>query len=264
MNDLTYANGLVADGDNLAPPSLLLPLTAVTPPYKDGLDRVGVKIGRDQNISIGLAMQKKPAIRFVQVEPQFPTVGAVESVFPNCVDCAPSGAVYTSERPVIANQRLGAASPQGSAVNTGNTMLLIYGLNFDDMPPNAVRHVSARLTFSDDNATVWGLYLGARIFPGGYKYAPHGSCMVVQRLANVGGKARWRFYTEPQAVANAGQTEYWHVGYLYKGFSSPPVFAGVVNLSLSGTIESLSDEPPPSNGGYINPDDPDECPLLPH
>lgn len=54
-----------------------------------------------------------------------------------------------------------------------------------------------------------------------------------------------------------------NVGYLYNGYSSPPVFAGVLNLSLSGTFESLSNEPEPSNVGYINPDDPDGCPLLP-
>lgn len=259
---LTFPNGLVADGNTHAQPSLGLPFTAVTPPYKDGIDYVGAQIGRDQSIYIGLAIQKKPAIRFFQVEPRFPIVSAVETVFPGCSGCAPSGVVYTSERPVIAHQRLGSASPQGTDVNTGNTMLAIYGLNFDDMPPGTVRHVDARLTFSDDNATVWALYYGARVFPGGYQYAPHGSCMVVQRLSNVGDKARWRFSSEAQLVTHAaGQTEYVHAGYLYKGFSSPPVFAGVVNLSLSSTIESLSSEPEPWSVGYAIPENPPGCPL---
>ncbi|MBI2950124.1 MAG: hypothetical protein HYY23_21020 [Verrucomicrobia bacterium] len=257
VHGLTFPNVLIADGDTYAQPSLGLPATAVTPPYKDGLDYVSAKIGRDERIIVNLVSQfKKPAIRFYLVNPGFPAVNPVSSA------CAPSGVVYTDERPAVANQILGAGSSR--QVSTGNSMLIIYGQDFDDMPPGVVRHVNARQNFADDNATVWAVYFGARIFPGGFQYAPCGSCMLVQRLPNTAdGKSRWRFSTEAQVITNAaGETENLHVGYLYKGFSSPPVFAGIVNLSLSGTIESLSLEPEPSSEGYTVPDVPAECPLL--
>ena len=249
-------NVLLADRD----PDTSYPTLPATAAYKDGIDYVTAKVGRDQNINFNLASQyKKPAVR------HFILNGGVNGgalvVQPVPLGCEPSGVGYTDKRPTLASTVI------------PKTMGVLYGLNFADTPPGWVRHVDASLTFQDDAGKSWTIYFGAR--PLYYNnqpdtpvyYAPCGSCVLVKRLGNVNGKSRWRFATEGQPIIDpaTGQiVEYVHRGYLYTYSDTNPIsllLAGVVDLPLGGTIESLSQETEPSSAGYSVPDNPAGCPL---
>lgn len=219
-------------------------------PYRDGEDRVQGWVSKDTDIylSLNATQFKKPPIRHLLLNGVFPDSLACEAVSPGC---APVGVECTDLRPFLLTEVVGWGYFQ------------ISGANHDDTPPGVERRVNARWVFRDDAGLLWAVHFGPRptytyYFPPGFQAAPCGSCLVVERLENTdAGLSRWRFWTEPQ-----GENANLHQSYLYlvddEGVSR---FAGIVNLPLSGTIESLAAQPQPSGEGYTIPEDPAECPL---
>jgi hypothetical protein len=105
-----------------------------------------------------------------------------------------------------------------------------------------VRTENAKLTIKDDNGETWIVHFGTKASGDGSFFAPDGDDVVVTRLHNVDsdedgspdnpGKSQWEFSTTG-------------LGYVYRDNNpphSPTEFWGVVTLSFSGTIESLTDE----------------------
>ncbi|MEW6160759.1 MAG: hypothetical protein AB1813_25295 [Verrucomicrobiota bacterium] len=240
------ANRVVADG-NTYTSDPTLPATTVEPSYQDTLENVSVQVMGEQNINIHLAYQyKKPAVRHFLWSAGFP------EDLPAHWAPAPTGVNTTADRPDYTDATIPI------------TMFQIYGLNHDDTPPGIIRYVNARLVVRDHAGETWTVYFGSRPNSAGFKYAPGGSCMAVQRLPNTpAGNARWRFWTEGQTIVTPeGLAENVHLGYLYK-FDGKPVsefFAALVDLPMSGTIESRNPESEPAADGYLIPEDPIECP----
>ncbi|MBI4659052.1 MAG: hypothetical protein HY735_09430 [Verrucomicrobia bacterium] len=227
-------------------------------PYINGVDRVMALVGADRDIVLqfNYPQFKKPPIRHFHLSGEFPQFLAASE------HCWPSGLIPTGERPVLDTEVV----PFG--------FLQIFGNNIDDMPLYAVRHLDARWVFGDNAGRTWTVFYGAwPLYTGsndstGFVYAPYGSCLRVERLTTGADKSRWNFSTEGQEIKDpignviaANQ----HLGYLYyySSDSTPSlVFAGIVNLPISGTVESLTSEPTPLPSRGYNPGDGSlECPL---
>lgn len=223
--------------------------------YINDVDRVMARVGATRDIYLHLNTQtKRTAIRHLMLNGGFPEFVAPAFLPQNC---NPSGLSPTGERPVF----------NSDEVRIG--FLQIFGNDIDDQPPGVgvVRHLDARWVFGDDAGRTWTVYFGAwPIFTGsndstGFVYAPCGSCMQVERLVTGSDKSRWRFWTEGQGPNHL------HVGYLYYypgDPTAPQVFAGIVSLPISGTVESLTSEPTPLPSEGYNPGDGSlTCPLQP-
>ncbi len=234
----SLANGLVGDGF----------------PYIYGEQNVETLIGRNFSISLDFnKSDKKAALRKVRFNGGFP---AIEPVPAGCMPVLADPSLLVVVTPTPGT---------GPVINNPNDEAKDAALGFggqdqDDTPVGFQRHVNGGLTFKDDNNVIWVIRFGRRLAGGGDLFSPCASCLVVERLPNVlvDGESRgqWGFATE----ATAGGT---HIGYLYRD-NRPPHAAtelwGIVRLSFSGLIESLTPEPEPSATGYEIPEDPDLCP----
>lgn len=199
--------------------------------YVDAEDNTEMRVGRNRGIFMDFnTHMKKASIRHLHLPGGFPLLGDT--------DCPPTGTVTT--QPVGAGTSFTTVAADGS-IEIRDARLAISGEDHDDTLVGVVRQINALLTLEDDNGETWFVYFGQDASGSGEFRSPCGDWMVVERLSNIldpetgETHARWRFST-------AG------FGYVWRDNNpphGPTEFWGTVSLPMSGTIESLSDEPQP-------------------
>jgi len=150
--------------------------------------------------------------------------------------------------------------------------ILFFGEDHDETPVGCARMVNLVLSFLDPNGEIWYLMWGRRPRPGQSIPSPCASDVLVKRLSNLEldgvddtdgkgdnpGISQWEFYTvaiSPDFNGDGTPEPAGHYAYLYKDIGTTDAnttslqFWGVVDVSIKGVIESLTEEliPPDSN-----------------